>query len=145
MLILLDPRFRRPDGLRYNVWLARRRARERRLVRAVARRIAQKLRRSVLTSDETAEAVDVVRAALANARESYQAPSISIPTTVILSAEFEQHDPSTWCLGSVIRRPWRCKRLPGQHSRLLLPPTVDVVAGEIRAVLDEAVAAQSSA
>jgi oxalate---CoA ligase len=145
MLILLDPRFRRPDGLRYNVWLAWRRARERRLVRAVARRLAQKLRRSVPTTDETAEAVDVVRAALANARESYQAPSITIPTTVILSAEFEQYDLSTWYLRSIIRRPWRWRRLPGQHTRLLLPPTVDVVAGEIRAALDEAVGSQSSA
>src|SRR5581483_1904592 len=39
-ILLLDPRFPRPRGFRYNAWLARRRLRERRLARALAGRVA---------------------------------------------------------------------------------------------------------
>jgi oxalate---CoA ligase len=143
MLFLLDPRFRRPRGLRYTLWLAQRRARERRLVQAVGRRVARKVRRSAATLDETAKAADI-QTALDHVRESYEPRPSSLPTAVILSEGFEMFDLPAWYLRSIVRRPWRWRRLPTQHTGLLLPPTVDVVASEIRAALDEAVGSPSA-
>ena len=104
MLILLDPRSRQPGGLRINLWLAqrnlrlaRRRARERQLVRAVGRRIARKVKQSAPALDGTGEAAHI-QTALARVRDSYEARSFSLATTVILSEEFEQHLLPTWHL-----------------------------------------------
>ena len=44
-ILLLDPRFPRPSGLRYDAWLAGRRLRERRFTRALARGVGRRLGR----------------------------------------------------------------------------------------------------
>jgi oxalate---CoA ligase len=143
MLVLLDPRFRRPKGLRYTLWLARRRARERRLVQAVGRRLARKVRRSAPILGEAAEAADI-QTALDQVREGHEPRSFSFPTAVILSEGFENYELPAWYLRSIVRRPWRWTRLPSEHSGLLLPPTVDMVASEIRSALDKAVGSPSA-
>jgi thioesterase domain-containing protein len=142
-LVLLDPRFRKPDGPRYGLWRARRkmrlvgrRVRERQFVQAVRRRIAGKA---------TPSPAGGISAALGRIREGYTARPFSLPATVIVSDEFEQNVLPAWYLKSIVRRPRSWKRLPGPHSGLLLPPTVDEVASEIHAALDEAVASQTSA
>jgi acyl-CoA synthetase (AMP-forming)/AMP-acid ligase II/thioesterase domain-containing protein len=141
-LVLLDPRFRRPHGPRYQVWRARRnlrlvgrRARGPRLIRAIRRRIDGTGRRSMAD----------IPAALDRIREDHQTRPFGFPSTVILSDEFEQDVMPAWYLESIVGRPRRWKRLPGLHAGLLLPPAVDVVASEIRAALDETVGSQSSA
>jgi oxalate---CoA ligase len=140
-LVLLDPRFRRPRGPRYDVWharrnvrLVRRRARERQLIRAIGRRL-----------DGTRPPAVGIPAALDRIRESHETPPFSFPATVIVSDEFVQDVLPAWYLESIVRPPRRWKRLPGLHAGLLLPPAVDLVASEIRAALDEAVGSQSSA
>ena len=105
-------------------------------MRAVGRRIARKLRRSSVTG---------VPAALDRIREGYEVRPFSLPSTVILSGEFGQYVLPTWYVRSIVERPRSWTRLTGSHSRLLLPPTVDEVASEIRAALDEAAASQTSA
>jgi thioesterase domain-containing protein len=144
-LVLLDPRFPRPHHLRYRWWaarrdlrLARRKAGERQLVRAVRRRIARTVRRSAVDATDFTVALERIR-------ESYQARPFSLPATVILSEEFEQYVLPSWHLRRLVVRSRSWTRLPGLHRQLLLPPTVDVVAREIHAALDEATGSQSSA
>jgi thioesterase domain-containing protein len=144
LLVLLDPRFRRPKGLRYTLWLAQRRVRQRRLVQAVGRRLARTLRRSAPTLEETAEGAGI-NTALARIRESYEPRTYGLPTAVILSEGFETYELPTWYLRSIVTRPSRWRRLRTEHVGLLLPPNVDAVATEIRAALDEARGSQSLA
>jgi oxalate---CoA ligase len=142
-LVLLDPRFRRPQGPRYDVWrarrtvrLVRRRAREHQLIRAIGRRIGGTVRRPP-TAD--------IPAALDRIREGHETRPFSSPATVILSNEFVQYVLPAWYLKSIVKRSRRWKQLPGSHAGLLLPPAVDTVASEIRAALDEAAGPQSPA
>jgi hypothetical protein len=119
-----------------NTRLVGRRVRQRQFVQAVRRRIAGKA---------TPSPAGDISAALDRIREGYTARPFSLPATVIVSDEFEQNVLPAWYLKSIVRRPRSWKRLPGLHSGLLLPPTVDEVASEIHAALDEAVASQTSA
>jgi acyl-CoA synthetase (AMP-forming)/AMP-acid ligase II/thioesterase domain-containing protein len=121
VLILLDPRFRRPRGIRYSAWLAARRARQ---GRPAAARVL----------DEKAAA----HADLARIRESYLPPPVAVPATVLLSDGFRAYELPDWYLRRVVGTPRRWVRVGGEHGRLLLPPSVDRVAVEIRAALDEA-------
>lgn len=144
MLALLDPRFPRPKGLRYALWLARRRTAQRQLVRAIGRRLARRLKGSTSGLDESVATAGIATT-LAHLRESYEPQSSSLPAVVILSEQFEEYDLPMWYLRKLVARPLRWRRLTGDHVALLLPPTVDVVASEIRTVLDEAAGSRSSA
>jgi acyl-CoA synthetase (AMP-forming)/AMP-acid ligase II/thioesterase domain-containing protein len=139
MLVLLDPRFPRPKGLRYALWLATRRARQGQFVQAVGRRLTRRFRRSASTVAETTETANIMTT-LSHIRESYEPNPSSVPAAVFLSDGFDDYDLPTWYVRSIVRRPRRWRRLRGEHVGLLLPPNVDVVASEIRAVLDEAAA-----
>jgi acyl-CoA synthetase (AMP-forming)/AMP-acid ligase II/thioesterase domain-containing protein len=132
-LILLDPRFRRPEGLRYSVWLAGRRARQGRLTAAVAKRLA---RRDAPPRDLGEKAA--CHAGLARIRENHLPRPVNAPATVVLSDGFEDYELPDWYLRTVIRRPRRWRRVGGEHGRLLLPPLVHEVAREVRGALDEA-------
>jgi len=154
MLLLLDPRFREPTGVRYRKWRTRRdatlalersrrnlaltwrRTRERQLFQAVGRRL-----RSKLASPEVAE----ISKSLARVREDYPIRPFDIPATVVVSDEFRRTMLPAWYLESIVQRPRRWTRLPGEHSRLLLPPNVDAVAAEIEAAIDAAVDSSAAA
>ncbi len=138
MLILLDPRFRRPAGVRYDMWLALRRARERRLAHSVVRRIARKGARLAPAAVKAVGSTDVATS-LESLRESHAPRPMAVPTTVLLSEEFEQFDLPTYYLKNIVRRPVRWRQFSCAHAHLLLPPTVDEVAGEIRAALERTV------
>ena len=85
-LILLDPRFPRPGGLRYSAWLAGRRARQGRLTAAVARRLG---RRTVASPARDLGEKTGCHADLARIREGYRPRPADVPTTVVLSDGFE--------------------------------------------------------
>jgi oxalate---CoA ligase len=135
-LLLLDPRFPRPQGLRYDAWLAGRRLRERRLARAVARRIAKKLGRPERAPEP--DDADAISPELARIREDYSPSALELPATVILSDGFADYSLPTWYVRSLVRRPRAWKELGGVHTGLLLPPTIDVVAQEIVAAVEAA-------
>jgi acyl-CoA synthetase (AMP-forming)/AMP-acid ligase II/thioesterase domain-containing protein len=151
MLVLLDPRFRQPGGLRYIEWRARRvaalpsrvtvlawrRARERQLAHAVKRRI-RIMRTNPPDATEIAKALERIR-------EEYPVTPFSFPAMVVLSDEFSRTVMPTWYLKAMVKRQYSWSRLPGRHSRLLLPPNVDVVAAEIDAALDAAVGSSAAA
>jgi thioesterase domain-containing protein len=134
-LILLDPRFRRPVGLRYAAWLAGRRARQGRLTAAVANRLGRRSKESPARAlgEKTACHAD-----LARIREDHRPRPVDVPATVVLSDGFEDYELPDWYLRTVIPRPRRWERVGGEHGRLLLPPRVHEVAREIRAALAEA-------
>lgn len=154
MLVLLDPRFRQPDGLRYRAWRARRdvrlawhrrrsdigivwrRARERQLRQAVGRR----LRSVIAPPPETG-----ISKSLARIRESYSVRPFGLPATVVVSDEFCRTVLPDWHLETLVERPWAWTRVPGGHGQLLLPPNVDLVAAEIRAALDAALDSPAAA
>ncbi len=138
MLILVDPRFSRPTGLRYTLWLAERRARERDFTAAVKRRLTRWARR-VPPGGPRGEAA--LHPELERIRESHRPRPIDVPATVILSEGFEEFELPTWYLKGILRRPGSWKRLGSDHGRLLLPPAVDLVAREIRDALAEALPA----
>ena len=138
-LILLDPRFPRPAGLRYAAWLAGRRARQGRLAGAVARRLSG--RRAWTPTGSVQEGTSSCLVALARIRESYEPRPTDVPATVVLSRGFDAYELPEWYIRTIVRRPRRWVRVEGAHSRLLLPPLVETVAGEIRAALDDALPA----
>jgi thioesterase domain-containing protein len=135
-LLLLDPRFPRPRGVRYDAWLAGRRLRERRLTRAVARRIAKRLGRPAPTPER--DDVDGISPELARIREDYSPRPLELPATVILSDGFADYSLPTWYVRSLVRSPTAWTELGGGHTGLLLPPTIDVVAQEIVAAVEAA-------
>ncbi len=155
ILVLLDPRFRKPNGLRYRAWRARRsaglalertrrsvglawqRARERQLVPAFNRRVRSMLAKPL--------EVPEVSKSLARIREDDPVQPFDFPAAVVVSDEFCRAILPQWYLASVVRSPWRWSRLPGEHRRLLLPPNVDVVAAEIEAAIDAAVDSSAAA
>jgi thioesterase domain-containing protein len=154
MLVLLDPRFGEPSGLRYRMWRARRdaalavrrtqrnvglawrRARERQLLQAAGRRLRTKLARP--------EAAEISKS-LVRVREEYPIRPYGIPTTVVVSDEFCRTMLPTWYVEAIVPRPSRWTRLPGEHVRLLLPPNVDAVAAEIEAAVGTAVDSSAAA
>jgi thioesterase domain-containing protein len=149
MLVLLDPRFRQPDGLRHREWRARRnvaqawertrgysalawrRARERQLAQAAGRRL-----RATLSA--SSDSVGIAKS-LARIREDYRVEPFDVPAAVVVSEEFCRTMVPRWHLEEVVHRPHSWTELPGPHGRLLLPPNVDAVAAEITAALDAAV------
>jgi oxalate---CoA ligase len=155
MLVLLDPQFRQPDGLRYRKWRARRdlgvarrragedigrawhRARERQLVQAAVRRLRAKLAKR--------EGEPGLPETLIRIREEYSVDPFDIPATVVVSDEFRRELLPTRYVKAVVRRPWRWTRLPCAHRRLLLPPNVDAVAAEIDAAIDAATRSSAAA
>ncbi|HZO62315.1 MAG TPA: non-ribosomal peptide synthetase [Gaiellaceae bacterium] len=136
MVVLIDPRFRRPEGARYAAWLAGRRAREGRLAAAVAAR----MERLVGAGPEPLQ-MSPVHAALARIREEHRPQPIDVPATVVLSRGFDRFALPERYLASIVRNPSRWTRVEGEHTRLLLPPLVHQVAREVQAALDEAPAA----
>ena len=138
MLILLDPRFRAPRGLRYRAWRVRprarrlvRRARERELLRAIGRRITLIAAARGLAPTGFAQQIEQIR-------EDYDVQPFDRSATVVVSEEFCREILPRWYLEEIVRRPWRWTQLPGLHRRLMLPPNVDAVAAEVRAALDQA-------
>jgi acyl-CoA synthetase (AMP-forming)/AMP-acid ligase II len=138
MLVLLDPRFRRPSGLRYGLWRARRAGR---LVRsrAVEGQLRSVLRRRLaLARGDAPPGRSAIQIALDGVREGYESRRCDIPALVIVSSEFERLVLPAWEIAHAVARPWRWRRLQARHNRLLLSPTVDLVASEIREALDAA-------
>jgi hypothetical protein len=135
VLILLDPRFRRPDGLRYTAWLAGRRIRQGRLTATLAGRLG---RRDKGSPERDPSVKTACQADLARIRETHRPRPVDVLATVVLSDGFDDYDLPDWYLRSVIRRPRRWERVGGEHGGLLLPPRVHEVAREIRSALDEA-------
>lgn len=142
MLVLLDPRFGRPGGLRYHLWLARRRSRERRLARALARRITRKAEWFEHTPEDPPGATELHRA-FTRIRLAYRPRPSRVRATVLLSQGFRDFDLPTWYVRRVVR-PQGWSQVDCLHRRLLLPPNVDRVAGEIRAALDETLSTRRS-
>jgi acyl-CoA synthetase (AMP-forming)/AMP-acid ligase II/thioesterase domain-containing protein len=135
-LILLDPRFGRPDGARYAAWLVWRRIRQgRRVARALARRL---LRLAGWRSQEPLVGAGELVPTLARLREGYRPQPSDLPATVVLSTGFQKYELPEWHLRGIIRRPRRWHPIRTEHSRLLLPPNVDLVAQEIEAALNDA-------
>src|SRR5262249_52443944 len=141
-VVLLDPRFRRPATIRYKLGLARRRTRQGLFARSVARRAKRLAGRTPPAADEPLEPGDIQQA-LAALREAYVPRPSNVPTTVILSEEFKLADDfelPAWYVRSIVKQPRRWRQFPVPHTRLLLPPTVELVASEIRAALEEGAA-----
>jgi thioesterase domain-containing protein len=135
LLVLLDPRFRRPLGFRYDAWRALRSARERRLAAAVGRRVRRWARRPEATDANSSESTDFAYE-LERIREQHEPHPSVAPATVLLSAGYDEYDLPAWYLRTILRRRLSWQQFPCEHARLLLPPTVDAVASEIRAALE---------
>ncbi len=134
-IVLIDPRFPRPHGLRYDAWLVPRRFRQRRLARVVAQRVLRRLRRSDAPPRQPADP-DALRPELARLRELHRPRALDLATTVILSDGFADFELPMWYLRGLVRRPVAWKRIHEPHTSLLLPPTIDAVAREIGSAVE---------
>lgn len=141
VLILLDPRFPRPHGMRYTAWLTGRRAKQGRLPRAIAAKI---VRRGGRERPAGAPPKAAWHTELARVRERHTPRSIDVRATVVLSRDFEGYDLPESYLRGLIRHPRRWITIDADHTHLLLPPRVDDVAREIRSALDEAMPVESA-
>jgi thioesterase domain-containing protein len=134
-ILLLDPKFRRPWGLRYDAWLLLRRARGRQLAGALARRAARRLG---VRADAPPDGEGFFSQKLAQLRESYRPRPLNLPTSVFISSGFADLDLPMWYLRSLVRRPVTWTTIGVEHVELLLSPTVERVADEIRAAVEHA-------
>ena len=135
MLLLLDPRFPRPRGLRYEAWLVPRRLRDRQLSGAIARRVARTLGFRVAPPAEADDA-RFFSPKLARIRESYQPRPLDLPTTVITSTSFVNYfELPLWHLRALVRRPLKWTTIEAHHPQLLLKPAIERVAREIVAAV----------
>ena len=134
-LILIDPRFRRPDGFRVSIWLARHRFAERSLVRAMKSKFAHRPRRDL---SHTEFSTHVARQ-LALLREQFVPQPLEVSTTLILSADFEQRfRVPEWYLERLFGWSSTCRRLEGSHGVLFRAPHVDELGQAVRSALQQA-------
>ena len=68
-------------------------------------------------------------------RESYRPRPLDLPTNVLISSGFADFDLPMWYLRSLVRHPVKWTTIGVEHVELLLPPTVERVAREIRAAV----------
>jgi acyl-CoA synthetase (AMP-forming)/AMP-acid ligase II len=130
-ILLLDPRFPRPWGFRYNAWLVRRRARDRQLSGALVRRAARTLGLGV-DAPPNGDGGRFFSHELVELREKYRPRPLDLPTKVFISSGFADFDLPMSYLRSLVRRPVKWTTIGVPHAELLLLPTVDGVAREIR-------------
>ena len=131
-LLLVDPRVGRPTGVRYTAWLVRRRARNKQLVGAIARR----LRRRTPPPADTAPKLEPVPAALERARESYTCAPTNAPSAIIRSSDYARFEIPDWYLSGLLRTIVFEDRADGIHVELYRPPTVRRTAEVMRHALD---------
>jgi thioesterase domain-containing protein len=135
MLILMDPRFRRPPELRYRAWLAAHRAaRKVRRATRIQHRVGRQARRAARVSDQGVAAgasspFDLLR-------ESHAPRPTAGPALVLVSEGFERFELPDRYLESMVEGPLAWRQFKCTHPQLLLPPNVDLVAREIGATLD---------
>jgi len=135
-IILLDPRFPRPRGLRYDAWRVRRRLRQRRLASVLAGRVARKLGRPEPPAGS--DVANAISPALARIREHHRPRPLDLPATVILSDGFAEYSLPRWYLRSIVQHPITWTMIGGEHVGLLLPPAINGVAREIVAAVEAA-------
>jgi thioesterase domain-containing protein len=143
-LVLLDPRFPRPVGVRYRSWRALHHSPRTDLPGAALRRFARGITSPIRHRTNGSDAGDV-SSAFERIREGHELRPTAVPATVILSDEFRLFELPHWYLRRIVRRPRRWRQFPCRHAQLLLPPTVDAVAQEIRAALAASSAASRAA
>jgi acyl-CoA synthetase (AMP-forming)/AMP-acid ligase II/thioesterase domain-containing protein len=135
LLVLLDPRFPRPPGVRYDAWRTLRSAREGRLGPAIRRRI-KRWARPPAPNAKVVEDSDFADE-LERLRERHESSPSEVPATVLLSEGYDDYELPAWYVKTIVRRRLGWHRFPCEHAALLLPPTVDAVAGKIRTAIDQ--------
>jgi acyl-CoA synthetase (AMP-forming)/AMP-acid ligase II/thioesterase domain-containing protein len=119
-LVLIDPRLRRPSGLRYVLWLLPRRLRQRRFVLAVRRRLGRSTPIQGHPDDERGP----VWAALEHAREQYVGRRTAAPAVVLRAEDFERFEMPDWYIRSLFGQVLATEQLPGEHVDLFRPPAL---------------------
>jgi oxalate---CoA ligase len=116
-LVVVDPRLPRPKDPRYLLWLARRRAREGRLLAAAASRV----RRTTDSADaDNGPAAPRILTALAALRDRYTATPLDVPALVILGDQHERYSIPAWHVRRILPSA-RTVRIPFSHADLLRP------------------------
>src|SRR5439155_16893578 len=102
MLVLLDPRFKRPAGPRYWDWrlrrdlsIARARVRQPRLALAIARRVGR-------TVGPAPPPVGPIAKSLGKIRENHEPRPFDLPASVIVSEEFTRLVLPTWRIEAIV-------------------------------------------
>jgi acyl-CoA synthetase (AMP-forming)/AMP-acid ligase II len=129
-LILIDPRVRRPLGLRFSLWLVPRRARQGTLAGSILRRV-----RGRVEPPSVAAAAGPVWRALDKEREAYHCRPTESPVALFLSDDFARYEMPDWYLRSIFRRVVLVGRLAGKHTELFQPPALSAVASAVRDAL----------
>jgi hypothetical protein len=129
-LVLVDPRLPRPSGLRYDLWVGRRRLRAGNSLRSfrgwVGRRGAPR--------DPGEFAATGIEAGIARAREAHRQRPYIGPAVLILSEEHEQYEIPRWHLAWAIPNA-RTVQLALGHTPMLRMPGVQQLAGAVRDAL----------
>ncbi|HWQ02112.1 MAG TPA: AMP-binding protein [Gaiellaceae bacterium] len=136
MLVMLDPRFAARGSLPIRLWIVRRKART--ALRSIRdRQLAEAIGRQVPRTRSDNPVPD----RLARLRDAHTTRPFDFPTAVVFSEEvIEEWNKGwypPWFFERMIRNLSGWKVIPSLHERLLLPPAVDAVAAEIRAVLGQ--------
>ena len=130
LLLLIDPRFARPRGLRYDLWLVPRRVREGRLAQALFGRMSIRQRRANLDEAQTA-----TWHILERARESYRPVPCSSPAAVILSSNYLDFELPYSYIRSLLGNLRHWAHVGADHDEMLRHPAVDAVVAEVRLAL----------
>ena len=129
LLLLVDPRLKRPDGLRFDVWLSVRRFHQKSLLRSIGRRILRRPK-----PDPADGAPSEIERSIARLRETYEPRPYLGRSVLILSDGHALHEIPAWYLKTIVPNA-QTIRLPIGHSELVRSPGVDTLAREIRSAL----------
>jgi oxalate---CoA ligase len=126
-LVVVDPRLPRPWTPRYGLWVAGDRAQRRNVAKMTLRRLGvRRFAPSVRPSP--------IERTFAKSREAHRLHRCTAPAVSILSDENERYGIPRWYVQQVIPNV-HFIRIHALHERLLMPPHVGQLAGEIRAAL----------
>jgi oxalate---CoA ligase len=128
-LVLVDPRLPRPSGLRYQLWIARRRD-----AAAWRQALRGRLVRRGARKDPMEEGPSAIERSIARAREAYRPREHESSAVLILSDEHEQYGIPRWHLARVLPQA-RTVRLELDHTPMLRVPGVRLLAREVRIAL----------
>ena len=130
-LVLVDPRPRRPNDLRYQAWRLARSARERRLGDAIGRRIRRRSSPDPIPTTVT----DTTAWEIGLMRRAHRPRTCGVPTVTILSDRHDQYGIPAWHVRRIVPRT-SFVRIHTPHDTILRPPHVGVLAEAMREALE---------
>jgi oxalate---CoA ligase len=131
MLIVVDPRVARPTGIGYSLWLVRRAARERTLLRSVMGRI-----HTPAIDRSSPNGGIPIMGTISRLRDAHRPSPSRLPGLMLYGSQHEQYSIPEWYTRRLFAGV-HAVHLPVKHSDLLRARGAALIATEVRRALNE--------